>query len=118
MQLLNTSATRRLVSGFLKATEQDWLGVLLFSHADLRASQGRLREPDDMSRTEKLMKEIADRYYLKIRPMMTQARLITGNDIMDVLDLKPGAIHCIIGKTDIFFYKLQVKACFYSFKVN
>ena len=92
MDLLETEPIRRSVSFFLKAANQDWLGVLLVSYADLRASQRNLRKPSDLSRAEQLMKEIADRYFLEILPMMAQERLITGDEIMDALDLKPGVI--------------------------
>ena len=38
------------------------------------------------------MNRVADRYFLEILPMMAQERLITGDEIMDALNLKPGAI--------------------------
>ena len=92
MELLKTNPTRRSVSRFLKAANQDWLGVLLVSYAGFRTSPENLREPSNLSRAEGLMKEIADYYFLEILPMMAQERLITGDEIMDALDLEPGAI--------------------------
>jgi len=102
--LLNTSPTRQSVNRFLRATRQDWLGVVLLSYADLRASQGKLRQSNNISITEELMKEIADRYYQEIRPMMTQGPLITGYEVMETLDLKPGVI---IGRILKYIEELQ-----------
>ncbi|MBI1928054.1 HD domain-containing protein [Candidatus Poribacteria bacterium] len=82
--------TRRAITRFLRNTGEDWLGVLLLSYADVRASRGKLRQPDDERKTEDVMKQVADRYYQEIRPMMTRGRLITGHDIMQAFDLKPG----------------------------
>ena len=89
---LETPSRHESVSRFLKATGRDWLGVLLVSYADLRVSQDNRPKSSDVSTAEELMKEIADRYFLEILPMMTQERLITGDEIMDALNLKPGAI--------------------------
>ena len=82
--------TRRAMTRFLRNTGEDWLGVVLLSYADLRASQGKLRQPDDMSKTEAVMRQIADLYYHEILPTMTRGRLITGHDIMQTFGLKPG----------------------------
>ena len=92
MDMLKTAPTRKLIIRFLKTANQDWLGVLLISYAGLRASQGNLREPPELSKVEQVMREIADCYFLEILPMMAQERLITGDEIMDALDLKPGVI--------------------------
>jgi tRNA nucleotidyltransferase/poly(A) polymerase len=81
---------RQAMIRFLRNTGDDWLGVLLLSYAVLRASQGTLRQPADASKTEVLMRRIADLYYQEIRPMMTRGRLITGNDIMRRFGLAPG----------------------------
>ena len=91
MNLVNAEGpTRRAITRFLRNTGDDWLGVLLLSYADLRASQGILRQPGDVSKTEALMKRIADLYYQEIRPMMTRGKLITGDDIMQAFGLTPG----------------------------
>ncbi len=92
MELLESHPRHESLSRFLKANGQDWLGVLLVSYADLRVAQGNRPKPSDISTAEELMKEIADRYFLEILPMMAQERLITGDEIMDALNLKPGAI--------------------------
>ena len=48
--------------------------------------------PPNYQKVEQVMREIADCYFLEILPMMAQERLITGDEIMDALDLKPGVI--------------------------
>ena len=90
--LLQTHPTRQSISRFLKAANKDWLAVLLVSYADLRASREDRRELADLLRAEGFMKEIADRYFLEILPMMKRGRLIGGDEIMSALDLKPGAV--------------------------
>ena len=92
MELSKTNPTRRSVSRFLKTAKQDWFGVLLVSYAGLRASQGNLHESSELSKIEQVMREIADCYFLEILPMKAQERLITGDKIMDALDLEPGTI--------------------------
>lgn len=91
-ELLETPPRHESISRFLKATGRDWLGVLLISYADLRVSQENRRKSSDVSTAEELMKRVADRYFLEILPMMAQERLIAGDEIMDALNLKPGAI--------------------------
>ena len=91
-ELLETPPRHESINRFLKATGRDWLGVLLISYADLRVSQENRRKSSNVSTAEELMKRVADRYFLEILPMMAQERLITGDEIMDALNLKPGAI--------------------------
>ncbi len=90
--VLKSDPNHRSVNRLLKAAGQDWLGVLLISFANLRASRQNLPQHSDLSRSEQVMREIADRYFLEILPMMERGRLITGDEIMNALNLKPGAI--------------------------
>ena len=89
-EMLKTASSRSQVNRLLKAAGEDWLGVLLVSYAELRVSWGHLRTPPDESPVEQVMKEIADRYFLEILPVMARERLITGDEIMDGLNLEPG----------------------------
>ena len=91
-EMLKPASSRDQVNRLLKAAGQDWLGVLLVSYADLRVSRGDLRTPPEESPAEQVMGEIADRYFLEILPMMARERLITGDEIMDALNLKPGPL--------------------------
>ena len=87
LNLLNAGNPIRCeLTRFLKQTKEDWLGVILLSYADLRASQS----PNDVSKAEELIGQIATLYYEEILPMMTHGRLVTGHEIMQALDLKPG----------------------------
>lgn len=91
-EMLKTASSRDQVNRLLKAAGQDWLGVLLVSYAGLRVSRRNLRTPPEASPAERVMREIADRYFLEILPMMARERLITGDEIMDGLNLKPGPL--------------------------
>jgi poly(A) polymerase len=91
-EMLKTASCRGQANRLLKAVGKDWLGVLLVSYAELRVSREHLHTPPDESPVEQVMKEIADRYFLEILPMMARERLITGDEIMDALNLKPGPL--------------------------
>lgn len=91
-EMLKMASSRSQVNRLLKSAGQDWLGVLLVSYADLRVSRRDQRTPPKASPAEQVMREIADRYFLEILPMMALDRLITGDEIMDRLNLKPGPL--------------------------
>ena len=80
----NSQIARRSMIYFLRNAGDDWLGVLLLSYANLRASQGDTRQTDE------LMKQIADLYYHEIGPIMERGRLITGDDILRTFGAVPG----------------------------
>ena len=90
--MLKTDPNQRSLNRLLKAVGQDWMGILLFSYANLRASRQNLQQHSHLSRSEQVMREIADRCFLEILPMMARGRLITGDEIMNALNLKPSAI--------------------------
>ena len=91
-EMLKIGSSRGRVNRLLKAVGKDWLAVLLVSYAQVRVSRRNLRTPLEESSAEQVMREIADRYFLEILPMMAQERLITGDAIMDGLNLKPGPL--------------------------
>lgn len=91
-EMLKTASCRGQANRLLKAVGKDWLGVLLVSYAELRVSRRNLHTPPKESPAEQVMREIADRYFLEILPMMGRERLITGDEIMDGLNLKPGPL--------------------------
>ncbi|MDE0186380.1 MAG: hypothetical protein OXP71_13155 [Candidatus Poribacteria bacterium] len=82
--------TRQSMLRFLKNADEEWLGVLLLFSAHERATQGRLCPPDELTKIEAVMRNIADLYYNEISPMIERGRLITGHDIIRILGLKPG----------------------------
>ena len=75
---------RRAMIHFLRDAGDDWLGVLLLFHVNLRASHG------DMPFINELMKQITDFYYNEIAPLMERGRLITGDDILQTFGMMPG----------------------------
>lgn len=91
-EMLKSASSCGRVNRLLKAVGKDWLAVLLVSYADLRVSRGDRRTPPEASPVEQVMGEIADRYFLEILPMMARERLISGDEIMDALNLKPGPL--------------------------
>ena len=75
---------RRAMIHFLRDAGDDWLGVLLLFHVNLRASHG------DRPFINELMKQITDFYYNEIAPLMERGRLITGDDILQTFGMMPG----------------------------
>ena len=81
---------RRSMTHFLRDTRDDWLGVLLISYANIRASGKNIRRTNAPSIVEAVLKQIADFYYNEIGPMMERGRLITGADILQTFGAMPG----------------------------
>ena len=69
--------TRDKIICFLRGTTSDWWGVLLYTAA---------AHPIDSV----VLKQIADTYYEHILPIRKQGRLITGDDLIQVFNLKEG----------------------------
>ncbi len=69
--------TREQIIRFLRGTTSDWWGVLLYTAA---------AHPIDSV----VLKQIADTYYEHILPIRKQGRLITGDDLIQVFNLKEG----------------------------
>ena len=69
--------TRERTIGFLKTAASDWWGVLLYSTA---------AHPIDSV----VINQITDTYYEHILPIHKQGRLITGNDLIQIFNLKEG----------------------------
>jgi len=76
------SALRR----FIHRTGSEWLAILLIAFADLRATQGTRRKPDDLVKLGQLTDEIAGAYLHQTRFPMP--KLVTGADLMAEFDLK------------------------------
>ena len=87
----NGQIERRAMIHFLRNTGDDWLGVLLISYANIRASQGNAPPADELSKVEAVMKQIVDLYYHEISPIIERGRLITGDDILRTFGVTPGA---------------------------
>ncbi len=86
MGLIDTDGQieRQAMTRFLRKAGDDWLGGLLLSYANLRASQGNIHQ------TDALIKQIANLYYHEIGPIMERGRLITGDDILRTFGVAPG----------------------------
>lgn len=73
----NQQLTRDQIICFLRTTASDWWGVLLYTVASNRIDSV-------------VIKQIADIYYEHILPIRKQGRLITGDDLIQVFNLKEG----------------------------
>ena len=86
----NGQIARRSMIRFLRDAEDDWLGVLLISYANIRAFGKNIRRTDAPPIVEAALKQIADFYYNEIGPIMKRGRLITGDDILRTFGVTPG----------------------------
>ena len=86
----NGQIERRLIIRFLRHAEDDWLGILLISYANIRASEKNIRRINAPPTVEAPLKQIADFYYNEFSPMMEGGRLITGDDILQTFGMIPG----------------------------
>ena len=74
---VDTQLTREQIIYFLRTSASHWWGVLLYA-----AASGSL---DSV-----VLKQIADTYYEHILPIQEQGRLITGDDLIQMFNLKEG----------------------------
>ena len=74
---LDTQLTHEQIICFLRTSASHWWGVLLYTAAS--------RPLDSV-----VLKQIADTYYEHILPIQKQGRLITGDDLIQMFDLKEG----------------------------
>ena len=75
---------------FLRRAEDDWLGILLISYANIRSAGKDMRWINAPPTVEVLLKQIADFYYNEFAPIMERGRLITGDDILQTFGMMPG----------------------------
>ena len=100
----NGQIARQLMTRFLRRTEDNWLGILLISYANIRSSGDNIRRTNAHPIVEAALKQIVDVYYNEIGPIMERGRLITGNDILQTFGVMPGVI---IGRVLQHIEKLQ-----------
>lgn len=75
--LASEQLTRREIIRFLRRTESDWLGALLFASALHDITDARITQ-------------IVDIYHQHFLPILKQGRLITGEDLIHRFNLKEG----------------------------
>jgi len=80
----------RALARFIKAARPDLAGVFLLAMADSLAGQGSLKPPD----AEAVLADFCDAVYLflteRMEPLEQRPRLLTGDDLIKNLHLKPG----------------------------
>ena len=86
----NDQIERREMIHFLRRAEDDWLGILLISYANIRSSEKDRRRTNAPPTVEAALKQIADFYYNEFGPIMEHGRLITGDDILQTFGMTPG----------------------------
>jgi poly(A) polymerase len=75
----------RTIRRFIQRTGSEWLAILLLSYADLRATQGPWRKPDDLEKLNQLIGDATDIYFQQARSPMP--RLVDGRDLMEEFGL-------------------------------
>ena len=75
----------RTIRRFIQRTGSEWLAILLLSYADLRATQGPWRKPDDLEKLDQLIGDTTDIYLQQARSPMP--RLVDGRDLMEEFGL-------------------------------
>ena len=82
--------SQRALARFIKAARPDLAGVFLLAMADSLAGQGPRKPPD----SEAVLGAFCDAVYLclkeRLEPLEARPRLLTGDDLIDSLHLKPG----------------------------
>lgn len=76
-QGINPQLTHEQIICLLRVSASDWWGVLLYTAAS---------QPID----SRVLKQITDTYYEHILPIRKQGRLITGDDLIQIFNLKEG----------------------------
>lgn len=83
--------SKRAVFRFFRDCQDEAASVLLLSLADQRATRGKLKRAPERLRQEKLVKSLTREFFKKSKEEKP-IRLLTGDDIMRQLKLKPGPI--------------------------
>jgi poly(A) polymerase len=82
--------SQRALGRFIKAGRPELPGVFLLAMADSLAGQGALKPPE----AEAVLAEFCDQVYFflkdRVEPLEQRPRLLTGDDLIQELNLKPG----------------------------
>jgi poly(A) polymerase len=82
--------SQRALGRFIKAARPELPGVFLLAMADSLAGQGALKPPE----AEAVLAEFCDQVYFflkdRVEPLEQRPRLLTGDDLIQELNLKPG----------------------------
>ena len=77
LKSVDSQLTHKQIIHFLRNAASDWWGVLLYAAASHPINS-------------EVLKQITDIYYEQVLPIQEEGRLITGNDLMQMFDLKEG----------------------------
>jgi putative nucleotidyltransferase with HDIG domain len=88
--LIKSEVTRRAIYRFFKATGDSGVDVLLFSIADRLATHGPDLERDYWVSRLGMIDQMLSAYFEQGAPIVAPPTLVTGDDLMAALNLKPG----------------------------
>src|SRR5262249_18932832 len=84
--------TDRAVHRFYRTIGEDVPGLMLLAFGDLGATRGEGMSSETRASLEKNLMELLEKYPAFARGERTRVKLLDGNDIMQLLDIKPGPI--------------------------
>jgi len=84
--------TDRALYRFLRRLGEEWVGEVLLSMADLKASRGPGRSDEEARMTDEIVRKLAHLYYVEIPRRKAHRRIVTGDDLIRELNLSPGPI--------------------------
>ena len=88
--LTDQGVSRRATYRFFRDTGEAGVDVLLLSTADHLATHGPDLNPERWARRLEMARTMLDEYFHRRAVTVEQSPLITGNDVMNLLGLKPG----------------------------
>ena len=84
--------TARAVHRFYRAIGEDVPGLMLLAFGDLGATRGAGMSSETRDALEQNLMELLENYPAFAKGERTRVKLLDGNDIMQLLDIKPGPI--------------------------
>lgn len=83
--------TPKAIFRYFRDTKEEAVGILLLSLADQRSTRGPLTTQKDLEHHEKIIRDLIQIYYCKTE-QKKPLRLITGDDLIRSMKLKPGPL--------------------------
>lgn len=87
--------TERALYRFFRSAKDETVSVLLLSLADQRATRGPETTPADIVHHEKICRDALKRFW-KMKKAIPMERLLTGDDLIKKLKLKPSPLFAVI----------------------
>ncbi|MBW1973769.1 MAG: CCA tRNA nucleotidyltransferase [Deltaproteobacteria bacterium] len=82
--------TKRALFRFFRKHGDDGIGIWLLALSDVRATRGKNHTISEEKRFIRITRDILKRYFSDIYPVLNEERLISGNDVIEILKIPPG----------------------------